>query len=103
MGEAGRRPTQGLVQQHVPGGAGDPLFGADDVGDAHQVVIHYVGHLIRGETVGLQQDVVVQLAILVGDAPAHLILEGRRSLQGDGEADHVRFAGGDAPIGILAA
>ena len=34
MPEAGELPAEGFVEQDVFGGGGDPLFGADDVGDA---------------------------------------------------------------------
>ena len=61
--EAREIPAEGLVEQHVLGGGGDPLFGADDVGDAHEVVIDDVGEVVGGEAVGLEQDLVVDVVV----------------------------------------
>ncbi len=62
--EAGALPAEGLVEEDVLGGGGDPLFGADDVGDAHEVVVDDVGEVVGGEAVGLHEDLVVDVGVV---------------------------------------
>ena len=64
MPEAGALPAEGLVEQDVLGGGGDPLLGADDVGDLHEVVVDDVGEVVGGEAVGLEQDLVVDVRVV---------------------------------------
>ena len=65
--EAWELPAEGLVEQDVFGGGGDPLFGADDVGDLHEVVVDDIGEVVGGEAVGLHEDLVVDVGVLEGD------------------------------------
>ncbi len=74
--EAGDLPAEGFVEQDVLGGGGDPLFGADDVGDVHEVVVDDVGEVVGGEAVGLHEDLVVDVGVLEGDVAAELVAEG---------------------------
>ena len=73
--EARDLPAEGFVEQDVLGGGGDPLFGADDVGDAHEVVVDDVGEVVGGEAVGLHEDLVVDVGVLEGDVAAELVAE----------------------------
>ena len=57
----GHLPAEGLVEQVVLRGGGEVLAAADDVGDAHEVIVHNVGKVIGRQAVGLQQDLVLQL------------------------------------------
>ena len=63
MPEARKIPAEGFVEEDVLGGGGDPFFGADDVGDVHEVVIDDVGEVIGGEAVGLHEDLVVDVVV----------------------------------------
>ena len=92
--EARQLPAEGLVEQHVLGGGRDPLLGADDVGDLHEVVVDDVGEVIGGEAVGLEQDLVVDVVVGEGDGAAQLVAKGCLSLDGDLEADDRRAAFG---------
>ncbi len=74
--EARELPAEGLVEQDVLGGGGDPLFGADDVGDAHEVVVDDVGEVVGGEAVGLHEDLVVDVVVGEVDVAAELVAEG---------------------------
>ena len=65
--EFGLLPAEGLVEQDVLGGGGDPFLGADDVGDLHQVVVDDVGEVVGGEAVGLHEDLVVDVVVVEGD------------------------------------
>src|SRR5699024_7336502 len=49
-------PAEGLIQQVVLGGGGQVFAAADDVGDAHQVIVHHVGKVVGGHAVGLDED-----------------------------------------------
>ena len=53
MGEDGRAPAQGAVQQQVLGGGDEPLGAPQHVADAHVVVVHHVGQVVGGEAVRL--------------------------------------------------
>ncbi len=57
-------------------GGGDPLLGADDVGDLHEVVVDDVGEMVSGEAVGLHQHLVVDVRVLEGDVAAQFVAEG---------------------------
>ena len=72
----GQLPAEGVVEQDVLGGGGDPLFGADDVGDVHEVVVDDVGEVVGGEAVGLHEDLVVDVVVVEGDVAAEFVAEG---------------------------
>ena len=74
------------------GRGGNPLLGADDVGDLHQVVVHDVGQVIGGEAVGLEQHLVVHVVVGEGDGAAKFVAEGGLALGGDLQADDRRAA-----------
>ena len=76
MPEAGDLPAEGFVEQDVLGGGGDPLFGADDVGDVHEVIVDDVGEVVGGKAVGLHEDLVVDVGVLEGDVAAELVAKG---------------------------
>ena len=76
MPEARQLPAEGLVEQHVLGRGGDPLLGADDVGDLHEVVVDDVGEVVGREAVGLEQHLVVDVVVREGDVAAQLVAEG---------------------------
>jgi hypothetical protein len=95
------RPTEGLVEAHVLGQRRDPLLGADDVGDAHEVVVHHVGQVVGRETVGFQQHLVVDLAPVEGDGPAEFVGDGDVASVRHGQADHVLLTGGPSGRSLL--
>ena len=45
-------PTEGLVQQHMQRGTGEPFFATDYVRHLHQVVVNNVGEVVGGQVVG---------------------------------------------------
>ena len=90
----GSGPAEGPVEEDVLGGGGDPLFGADDVGDAHEVVVDDIGQMIGGEAVGLQQNLVVDVVVGELDVAAELVAEGGFAFDGDLEADDGCVRGG---------
>ena len=74
--EARQLPAEGLVEQDVLGRGGDPLLGADDVGDLHEVVVDDVGEMVSGEAVGLHEHLVVDVVVVEGDGVAKFVAEG---------------------------
>ena len=62
------------------------------MGDAHQVVVDDVGEVVGGQSVGLDEDLVVQVGVVHGDVPIHRVPEGGGSLR-DTLADDIGLAG----------
>ena len=67
VAEDRRVPSEGAVELDVLGQRREPLLRADDVGDAHQVVVDDVGQVIGREAVALEQDLIVHLGALEAD------------------------------------
>ena len=82
MPEARQLPAEGFVEEDVLGGGGDPLFGADDVGDLHEVVVDDVGEVVGGEAVGLHEDLIVDVVVIEGDVAAEFVAEGGSPARG---------------------
>jgi hypothetical protein len=72
VGEHRRLPAAGLVEHRLPEGVGQVVVAADDVGDAHVVIVDHHRQHVGWGTVGAEQDEIVEL--LVGDG--HLALDG---------------------------
>ena len=75
-------------------GVEDRFAAADHVGDAHEVVVHHIGKVVGGHTVGLDQDLVVHLAVVHPDVAVHHIVKAGHALLGDLLADNIGFPGG---------
>ncbi len=54
-------PPEGFVEPQVFWSGRQPFFAANHVGDFHFVVVHYVGEVVSGEAVGLNQHLVVHI------------------------------------------
>ena len=89
MDIGGDLPAEGLIEQIVLGGGGEILRAPDHMGDAHQVVVDDVGEVIGGQSVGLDEHLIVQRLIFHGDVPEHRVVEGGGAAVGDTLADHV--------------
>ena len=94
-------PAKGLIQQVILGGGGQVLAAADDVGNAHQVVVHHVSKVVGGHPIGLDEDLVVHLAVVHLDVAVHHIVKAGHALTGDLLADDVRLACGKALFHFL--
>ena len=97
----GDLPAKGLIQQVVLGGGGQILTAADDVGDAHQVVVHHVGKVVGGHAVGLDEDLVVHLAVVYLDVAVDHIVKAGHALAGDLLADDIGLSGGQTLFHFL--
>ncbi len=70
----GHVPTKGLVQQVVLGGGRQVLHAPHHVGNAHQVVIDYVGKVVSGHAILLDKHHVVQGVIGEGHVTENQIV-----------------------------
>ena len=99
VGKRRGRPAEGAVEQLVQGGTGEPLLAADDVADVHQVVVHHVGEVVRGQAVGLHQHLVVEDGGVDGDGAADGVCKGhglaRRHLEAHNTGRTIGFQLGD--------
>lgn len=80
-------PVEGVVEGGVSGSAGEPFFAADDVGDAHVVVVDDAGEVVGGEVVAFEEDVVVEEVVLELDGAAEVVVDGGGAVEGHGEAE----------------
>ena len=101
MPEARLLPAERLVEQDVLRRRRDPLFGADDIGDAHEVIVDDVGQVVGGEAVAFEQDLVVDVGVVEGDVAAQFVAEGGAGLLRDLEPNGVGFAGGELGVDLL--
>ena len=69
------------------GRGGQPLLGADDVGDPHQVVVDHIGQVVGRKAVGLQQDLIVDLGVFKVHLAAQTIHHGGLAGLRHGQAD----------------
>ena len=96
-----RRPAERAVEQHVLGHRREPLLAADDVRDAHRVVVDHVREVVGGHAVALDEHLVVHLGRVEAHVAADGVLEGDRLALGDEQADHVRRAGVEAALHLV--
>ena len=97
----GDLPAKGLIQQVVLGGGGQILAAADDMGDAHQVVVHNICKVVGGHSVGLDEDLVVHLAVLDLDVAVDHIVKAGHALLGNLLADDVGLTCGQTLLDLF--
>ncbi len=87
-----------LVDLHLAGGVGEVVVAADDMGDAHVVVVDHDGEHVGRRCRRAQQDEVVEILVLPDDAALHTVLDDRlaleRRLEPDDGLDAGRSLGG---------
>ena len=94
-------PAKRLIQTVVLGSGGNILIAPDDMSDAHQMVIHHVGEIIGRETVGLDEDHVVQFFVFHSDIPVELVVEGRCTFLRVVLTDDIGHTGGEVLFNLL--
>ena len=104
MGELGHRvcPAESAVKQHVERCGGQPFLAAYHVADFHEMVVHNIGEVVRGQFVrALVEHLVVEYVRhdfhVAANEVVHVHLFARFNL----EAHHVGRAFGDEPLGFL--
>jgi hypothetical protein len=92
----GLLPAERAIQHDVLRRRRDPLLGAADVRDLHQVIVDDVREVIGRHAVGLEQHLIVGLAGVAGDVPAQLIPERDLALGRHLQAHDARLPRGGA-------
>ena len=72
--ELRRRPAHGLEDRDLPGGVGQVIVAADDVGDAHVVIVDHDREHVGRLAVGAQQHEIVDVARLDAHRALHQVL-----------------------------
>ena len=75
-------PAEGLIEKDVLRRRGDELRAADDMGNAHEVVVHDVGEIVRGHPVALDEYLILQFSVVDGDGAVHDVVKGGAARQG---------------------
>ena len=96
-------PAESVIQKVILRRRGQILAAADDVGDAHEVVVHDIGKVVGGHTVGLDQNLVVQLLDIDLDVAIDNIVKARHAALGNFLADDIRLPGGQLGGDLLGA
>ena len=91
----GPLPAEGVVHEVVFGGGREVLAAADDVRDAHQVVVDDVGEVVGGHAVALEQDAVFHVLEVDGHGAVDGVFVAAAALGGDILADDVGHARGE--------
>jgi hypothetical protein len=101
-------PPERLVDLRLPGGVGQMVVAADDLGDAHVVIVGDHREHIGRRPVRAQQHEIVEVLVGPGDATLHLVLDHRFAILWRAQADH-RFDAGRrlrriavAPVPVVA-
>ena len=88
MGEAGRLPAQCLEKPGLPGCVGQMIVAANDMGDAHVMVVDHDRMHIGRRPVAAQQDHVVELAVRHAHRSLHQIVDDGFAVQWRLQADY---------------
>ena len=73
--ELRRLPAERRVELQVLRRGADPLLGAHDVADLHEVIVDDVREVVRREAVRLEQHLIVDLLVLERDLAAEAVLD----------------------------
>ena len=90
--EGRRLPAEELIEQDMLRRRGDELGAADDMGDAHQMVVDDVGKIVGRHAVPLDEDLILERVVADGDVAVNHIVEGRRAAERHLLADDKRLA-----------
>ena len=81
-------PAERVVDLGLARGVGEVIVTADDVGNAHIVVIDYDCEHVSRRAVRTQQYEIIEVFVLPFDPPLHLVLDHGRACQRCFEPDH---------------
>ena len=92
MHEIRHLPAKSPDDMRVQRETGQPLRAADHMRDLHQMVIHHRCQVVKRQSIGFKQHIIIDVAVLNRDIAAQVIPDGDRSLLRCLEAHHKRFA-----------
>ncbi len=84
-------PAKGSDDLYVQGKCWQPLRAAKDVGDLHFMIVHHGSQMIRRQSIGFYDDIIVQVLIFDRNITTNMVVCGRRSVLWHFEADCVFF------------
>src|SRR3989442_13442934 len=64
------------------------------MGNAHQVVINEMGQMVRGITIRLENDGIIDVSVIERDVAVEFIMNNRHAFDGHGKAHHPWLPGG---------
>ena len=74
MRERRRLKSKHLIEDQMLRRGREPFLTSDDVRDFHEVIIYYIGKVIGGIAIRLNQDLIVEDIIIENDAAMHHVL-----------------------------
>lgn len=83
-------PTQGLVKEHMQGSGREPFFPANNVGNFHGVVVHYIGQMIGGHAIAFKEHFIVYMVGFYHYHSTHYIFYPNFLVSGHIESNYVR-------------
>ena len=86
-------PAKSFIQPVVFRRGGKILVSPHHMSDSHQMIVHHIGKIVGGITVGLDQDHIVQFPVVHRNISVYLVMEGGLPLSGVILSDHVREPG----------
>ena len=102
MGEHGYGGAHGLVDHDLARGVGEMVVAADDVGDAHECIIHDGREVVGGRAVGAEDHEVIELLGVEGDLAVDGVVDHDvAAILGHLDTQDVGLAGVDARLGLL--
>ena len=102
MNILGQLEAQRLKQLNVEGQAGQPFVAPDDVGGAHEVVVHGVGEVVGGNAIGFKEHV-IDVVLRDGQLALYQIVEFELAVNAalGTEPQHPGISGGQLCLNIL--
>ena len=95
-------PTEVTVKQHMQRRARDPFLAADHVRDLHQMVVHDVGHVVRGQSVGrFVKHFVVEDGRVDDHLTADQVVHADILVRFDADTHHVARTAVDQPLHLV--
>ena len=82
-------PAQVAVQHHVQRGRWQPLFSANDMADAHQIIVNDVRQMVGRHAIALEQNFVIHGGGIHDHPSANFIVKANLFLSGQFDANHV--------------
>lgn len=102
MGERGHGRAEGLINHDLARSIGKVVIAADDVGDLHHGVVDDGREVVRGRTVGAEDDKVVELLGIEGHLAMDSVVDDDvAAVLGHLDAQDVGLAGLDAAARLL--
>ena len=102
MDVLGQLEAQRLKQLNVEGQAGQPFVAPDDVGGAHEVIVHGVGEVVGGNAIGFKEHV-IDVVLRDGQLTLYQIVEFELAVNAalGTEPQDPRISGGQLCLNIL--